>query len=228
MPLPEAVPQPSMVFETTVVMYEAEFDDVVIAVELAVITVNVDWDAVIPLALVEPVGLVNVIVVLEMTIIEYVDDNKLELDTYGIVDRLGDELDESGLLVVRDIDDTADVVMTTVVPLMTVTVVVRDALFSIGPPELDDEGEDEDERDKADEAGEDIAVLDARVALDLDMVTAVVVMLAYRLDVDVALKTPDVAVKEVELVPFTKHDAGMEKQHGRPVVEDEMGSSAPV
>ncbi len=65
-PLPDAVPQPSMVFDTTVVMWEPNDEDVVVSVGVAVMIVSVAPRVVEPV----PLGLVNVIVVLEMTIIE--------------------------------------------------------------------------------------------------------------------------------------------------------------
>lgn len=244
-PLPEPVPQPSMVFDTTVVTYEAELDDVVvmIGVGVAVMTVSVGWEPVVTLEPVGVSGLLNVIVVLEMTMIEYITDvelevmnvdSKLEPDTYGIVDGNDAELDESSMVGVRDMEEAVDVVMTTVVPVMTVTivrvVVDRDALLRMGSPEFEDEDSSviENDDEDGDENGDD-DVLEATIWLNLDVVDAVVVMFAYNtLEVDVGLKTPEVAVKDVELVPFARHDAGMVKQHGRPVVEDETGSKAPL
>ncbi len=55
-----------MVFDTTVVMWEPNDEDVVVSVGVAVMIVSVAPRVVEPV----PLGLVNVIVVLEMTIIE--------------------------------------------------------------------------------------------------------------------------------------------------------------
>ena len=55
-----------MVFDTTVVMYEPDDEDVAVTVGVAVMIVSIAPPVVEPV----PLGLVNVIVVLEMTMIE--------------------------------------------------------------------------------------------------------------------------------------------------------------
>jgi hypothetical protein len=206
-PLPDASPHPTIVFDCTIFISETE------VVVDAVITVKVGspenedvCDAIIP-------DCARVIVVLEMTSIEYVVvimPVELVGNLYELFDTVLDpELPEVS-------------VEMTVVPLMTVTVETPDVadvlpLFKIGPADCD--GNEE-------ELPPVLVGLVKENRDDVVFVPFIVLVVDDR-------KTPLEAVKD-EVVVFTKdvlfnrQEAGIVKQHGRPVYEDVLGSKTPV
>jgi hypothetical protein len=140
-----------MVSDTVVVMYETE-DDVVEGV--AVMTVRTDWVEVVPLVDPGLFVLVMVSVVLEMTMIEKLEVVELEdedaIDVYGTLESTFEvevDLDAPGVGVITE-EDRVEVTRT-VVPLMTVTVLVvvvdRLALLRIAEPTTDDDDDDDDD-----------------------------------------------------------------------------------
>ncbi len=178
-----------------------------------------------------------VIVVLETTMME-----KLELlveleedgpvDVYGRLERTAElDVEADDVVVGVMTEDDRVEVTTTVAPRITVTVLVvvveRLPLFRMADPTT--EAEDDDE----------LAIL--LVAVDnvyLDEVWAAVVLLLFetakRDEVVVVIlvvvdrKTPLLALNEVLVELFAKHDAGMVKQHGRVFVYVVLGSKTPV
>lgn len=141
--------------------------------------------------------------------------------------------------IVPDFVDDELVVKNTVVPLIIVIVLVvlveldRLPLFTMGDaetlPDCEDEVDNEDEGDDDLELPEVLVAL-VKEALDdgvADVLDVVLVLLENNMVV-VDRKTPLLYVNELLVVPLSRQEAGIVKQHGKPLDEVVVGSKTPL